>query len=378
MDKIIMTDSKLKLTDHDPNYVRIEICKKFIQSTTRPKYLLGRNMYAKGVVRHVNINGFIDDFTTDRSYLEKPIIKAEDVPADALVLIIAGGRPLTAEKRLKDLGLEYLDYFSFYRYSGLPLDDIHFLEGFIGDLTDNREKYDWIYGELEDEVSKEQFKKLLEFKRSYNLDYLRGFEDLEDKQYFENFLELDREGEVFADVGSYDGYTSEAFANKCPGFAEIHVFEPIPENMTSVKERLIRFKNVYFHPLGLSDRRQILRFSVGGSTSTTSLDGTEIVELDKMDNILDGNVTFIKIDIEGAEIEAIEGAKETIEKYHPKLAISVYHKPCDIWMIPEKILSIRTDYKIYLRHYTESIYETVMFFVPTPTKASTALKNGYE
>lgn len=49
---------------------------------------------------------------------------------------------------------------------------------------------------------------------------------------------------------------------------------------------------------------------------------------------------------------------------HPKIAISVYHKSSDFRKIPEQILSIRSDYKIYLRHYTESIYETVMFFIP--------------
>lgn len=70
------------------------------------------------------------------------------------------------------------------------------------------------------------------------------------------------------------------------------------------------------------------------------------------------------MDIEGAENEAIEGAKKTIMRCHPVLAISVYHKADDLWKIPNQVLEIRNDYKIYLRHYTEGIAETVMFFVP--------------
>lgn len=359
-----MTDSGLKLKDYGLNCEKSALCKEFIQNTTRPKYLFGRNMYAGKIIQHVDIDGFIDDFTDDTNYLGKPIVKVDKIPSNALVLVLSGGRPLSAEKRIQNIGLECLDYFAFYKYSGLPLDNIHFMEGFADDFATNRKKYEWIYEKLEDTVSKEQFKKLLEFKTSYELDCLKGFKHLEDKQYFEDFLELSPEGEVFADVGSYDGYTSEAFINICPAFLKIHIFEPIPENMKVVKEKLAQFNGISFHPIGLSDKRQILRFSVGGSSSTTNATGSETVKVDKMDDIVDGKVTFIKMDIEGAELEAIEGAKETIAKYRPKLAVSIYHRPCDTWMIPEKILSIYDGYKIYLRHYTESVYETVMFFIP--------------
>ncbi len=70
------------------------------------------------------------------------------------------------------------------------------------------------------------------------------------------------------------------------------------------------------------------------------------------------------MDIEGAEFEALKGASGIIRKHQPKLAISVYHKASDYWEIPELIFSIRNDYKLYLRHYTEGIAETVMFFIP--------------
>ena len=70
------------------------------------------------------------------------------------------------------------------------------------------------------------------------------------------------------------------------------------------------------------------------------------------------------MDIEGNEIAAINGAKKTILRNHPKLAICVYHKGDDFVSIPQAVFRIRKDYDVYLRHYTQGIFETVMFFVP--------------
>ena len=79
-----------------------------------------------------------------------------------------------------------------------------------------------------------------------------------------------------------------------------------------------------------------------------------------MDDIVKENTSLIKMYIEGAELDAISGAKHLIENGSP-LAISVYHKPSDIWMIPELILSINPCYKFYLRHYSKSIVDTVLY-----------------
>ena len=69
------------------------------------------------------------------------------------------------------------------------------------------------------------------------------------------------------------------------------------------------------------------------------------------------------MDIEGAELEALKGAEETIKRYRPKLAICVYHKPEDIVEIPKYILNINPDYKLYLRHYSDNAGETVLYAI---------------
>jgi len=99
-----------------------------------------------------------------------------------------------------------------------------------------------------------------------------------------------------------------------------------------------------------------------GSSIVENSACTSVIETTSIDEILDGGeATYIKMDIEGAEYEALLGAKNTIKKYKPKCAISIYHKRCDIWEIPILLLSYNPDYKFYLRTYSFSGNDTVLY-----------------
>ena len=134
--------------------------------------------------------------------------------------------------------------------------------------------------------------------------------------------------------------------------------------MEKVRESLRGYSNVDYCQVAASDRKETLFFEYGGIGSKLTEEGNVEVQADRIDEFIKDKVTFMKMDIEGAESAAIEGAKQTILKYHPRLAICVYHKPGDYVDIPTQILSIRDDYDIYMRQYTEVPYETVMFFMP--------------
>lgn len=339
-------------------------CAEFLAGGARPKYLLGRNVYAESVAKHVDLSGFVDDFTHEVSYLGRPVIRSQDIPADALVLNAAGGRPLSAKRRLDELGLENLAYFAFAKYAGLPLTPVVFNEGFSEEFQANEAEYRWIEGRFYDELSCSLFRKLTSFRLKYDLELLRGFEAREHAQYFEDFLDLQPAGETFVDVGGYDGATSREFIRRCPGYRAVHVFEPEPQNYRKCVAALESSANVHCHPLGLSDAKRSLRLTAQGSGSKIVEDGAVVIEVDRLDDVLQEAPTLIKIDIEGEEAAAIAGARRTIAAHHPRLAICVYHRAGDFWRIPRQVLNIRDDYDIYLRHYTESIYETVMFFMP--------------
>ncbi|WP_233709106.1 FkbM family methyltransferase, partial [Helicobacter muridarum] len=75
-------------------------------------------------------------------------------------------------------------------------------------------------------------------------------------------------------------------------------------------------------------------------------------------------LVFIKMDIEGEEMNALKGMIDIITAYQPILAISVYHAPTDVYTIPKYIASLNKHYKVYFRHYSQGLIESVMFFIP--------------
>lgn len=354
---------KLTVDNYQDNEVARVFCKKFLAGT-RPRYVLGRNDYAKSISSLLELEGFIDDFATESEYLGKPIVKIGDVPKDGLVISTSTIRPLSASRRLTEHALEFLDYFSFRRYSGLKLVEVNFEDKFKEDFEAHGHNYAKVYERLSDEESKAIFAKIINFRLSQDITYLEGFKDLEDRQYFEGFLRLESTGETFVDVGSFNGYTSECFIRLCPGYKSIHVFEPETANMAAVKKRLSGYPHIHYYPCGLSNVPQTLRFEASGSASRISERGDREIRVERLDAVLMEPFTYLKMDVEGAELSAIEGARESIIKNHPRLAISVYHRFDDFWRIPEKVLSCRDDYRIFLRHYTEGVTETVMFFIP--------------
>ena len=112
---------------------------------------------------------------------------------------------------------------------------------------------------------------------------------------------------------------------------------------------------------GLFDKDGTISFmSQDGEGSLICEEGTEKIDICKIDTEA-SDATFIKMDIEGAELKALMGAKETIVKNKPKLAISIYHKPEDIIEIPKYLKTLVPEYKFYLRQYTMSYLECVLY-----------------
>jgi FkbM family methyltransferase len=359
-----VVSEKLAIDKHTKNSEAIGFCNKFLQKNI-PRYIFGRNQWGKSIAEAIDVDGFIDDFTSDSQFAGKPIVPIGDIPKEALVVSsVVLGRPLSSQKRIIEKGLRGLDYFSFKKYSGLHLDQVLFLDSFADEFDVNRERYEWVYGILSDSESKQVLQSLLNFRLSHDLTYMEGFTDAQYRQYFEEFLGLGDGTEIFLDVGCFDGYTSLEFIRRYPEYKEIHVFEPDPNNMSKVRSRLAQYPAVIYHQFGCSNRAQILRLSSQGSSSKVSENGDCEIQVARIDDLVTSPYTFLKMDIEGYELQALEGACGSIKNHHPVLAISVYHKIDDIWRIPELILNIRSDYNVYLRHYTEGVTETVMFFVP--------------
>ncbi|MBH0042951.1 FkbM family methyltransferase [Pseudoalteromonas sp. SWXJZ10B] len=190
------------------------------------------------------------------------------------------------------------------------------------------------------------------------------------EQYaFEDWLRVEK-GDVVLDCGGANGDTALYFAAN--GAEKVYSFEFLKSNIKkfiTVLDKNSQCKGqVSIVEKALWDRSGIkLSFEDNGNASTVSeakITEDNFVETISIDDFLlqqISRVDFIKMDIEGAELSALKGAKESIIKYKPKLAICVYHKDCDLVEIPKFILSLGCGYKLNFDYYTDTGAEAVLY-----------------
>lgn len=231
----------------------------------------------------------------------------------------------------------------------------------ISYFTQNLDKYQQVYNMLADNFSKQVY--LERIKRVYLLSDISAVVSPADEEYFDEVNVL-TDKEVFVDCGGYDGDTSLRFVDRCGGkYKKIIVFEP-EISKKEVIERNLEGTNHEVYLYGVWSENKNLYFEARGDVASRIIDKecgdkVQVVALD--DYVYDEKPTFIKMDIEGAEMEALIGARRIIQTYKPKLAVCLYHKPQDLFEIPIYIKSLNEDYRLYIRQYANSRYETVCY-----------------
>jgi FkbM family methyltransferase len=188
-------------------------------------------------------------------------------------------------------------------------------------------------------------------------------------------------GDVVLDCGGCYGDTALYFAAKVGPTGRVLSFEFVPANLA------IWRRNIDLNP-GLKPRIQLIESAVAERTgpplflegegpgtrvvSRSSQPGAVSVRTVTLDDVVREEelerVDFIKMDIEGSELSALRGSEETLKRFRPKLAISVYHQLEDFWNIPQYLDSLDLGYRFHLRHFTIHAEETVLFAVPEPAR----------
>lgn len=198
---------------------------------------------------------------------------------------------------------------------------------------------------------------------------------LEEYKYKNNDFEIKAiNNDTVIDAGGCWADTALYFADKVGGKGKVYSFEFIPKNLAIFSTNInlnpklqkhikviekpvsdVSGKKVYYKDFGPASKVQFQNFKeADGETETISID-----DFVKENNI--AKIDFIKMDIEGSELPALEGAINVIKKDKPKLAIAIYHSWEDFINIPKWILGLNLGYKIYLGHYTIHSEETVIF-----------------
>ncbi|WP_051685583.1 FkbM family methyltransferase [Clostridium sp. KNHs205] len=190
-------------------------------------------------------------------------------------------------------------------------------------------------------------------------------------QYFDFFVP--HQNESFVDAGCWDGGTAYRFAGWCGqlGYNKIFSFEPDKKSYEICKVTLQGLRNCSIYPYGLSDKTKSVSFIANGNEDARIIrlgenilknDKIETIDCVALDELLSGEeITFIKMDIEGAEYDAIVGATKIITEQKPRLAVSVYHNAKHFIEIPRLLLELRPDYRIWMRQYSLLSNETILY-----------------
>lgn len=235
---------------------------------------------------------------------------------------------------------------------------------FAKDLFINKNKYEEVFELLEDELSKQTLLAIMCFKITNQTSYLTNYLQFVIDQYFDSkIIKNEPMGEVFVDCGAFIGDTAYTFKKLNIPLKSYYFLEPNPQSLALAKQYLKKFNDITYLPLAVGNKKDELSFSAVGASSHIDKTGNIKVEVDAIDNIISEKITFIKMDVEGFEKEALLGTKKHIQTTKPKLAISAYHRPNDVWKLVETIKSIRDDYKFFLRVYHSSYCEAVLYAV---------------
>jgi FkbM family methyltransferase len=190
-------------------------------------------------------------------------------------------------------------------------------------------------------------------------------------QYLPDDVLALRQGEVFVDSGAYDGDTIRTVLRRCPRFRRIHAFEPDPGSYAALEALRDALPaetgaRITLHQMATADHSCLAHFAANGDPASALQESGRLrVQCGLLDEVLSGeSVSFIKMDVEGAEAATLRGSRALIERCRPVLAVAAYHAQSDLWRLPLLLSSLSSDYLLHLRPHQSEGFELVCYGVP--------------
>lgn len=227
-----------------------------------------------------------------------------------------------------------------------------------------------IFSLWSDDASKLEYLTQLRWRLFLDFDGLSS--PVSHEQYFPDDLFSFTPDEIFVDCGAFDGDSLKSFVyRRGDDFKKYIALEPDPVNLKNLENDISSMKpslknKITIYPVAATDKRGKLRFDATGTAAATiSETGTIEINCAPLDDILaNSHPTYIKMDIEGAELNALLGAKQVIQEFKPVLAISVYHQQNHLWRIPMIVRSFCDQYSFFLRPHNEEAWDLILYAIP--------------
>ncbi len=322
-----------------------------LKSSTKPLILYGMGLGAEKIIAELEQRGLkaddifaSDEFVRGHSFKGYKVLKYNEVCEkykDFNIVLCFASHIDSVIEHIEKINKEHTVFAPDVPVAGGGLFTREYIQ-------ENESEFDEVYSRLADSESKRVYLDILSFKVSGKIEYLlRSF--CEKDRVYSEILKLG-DGEEIIDLGAYDGDTIREFTSATNGkYKHITALEPDAKSYKKLLKNTDGMKNLTTLNMGVWSKKDTLIFSAdAGRNSKLSSSGTsvEVTDIDSL-NI---PATFIKMDIEGSEMRALEGMESTVKTYLPKLYICAYHRNEDLFALPLKVWELDERYKIYFRH----------------------------
>lgn len=328
-------------------------CWQVLKEETRPLYIYGMGNGAEKIMAvfseyGIEVKGFFasDEFVRGHSFMGYKVKKYSEVCAEegdfVIVLAFAAGYDSLIEK-VEGMAAEHPLYAPDVPIEGGGLFTYEYCLGHASEIEE-------VYESLADDLSRKVFADVINFRISGRPEYLKRITTPKSEVYTD--IIKPSGSEVYVDLGAYTGDTIAELLEFTEGrYEKIYALEPDKRNFKKLSKSTEGMKNVEIFNCAVWECDTELMFADrSGRQSAVSSTGKP-KEARSVDSVLEGGrADIIKMDVEGAEDEALNGSAATIEKYSPKLMVSLYHRNRDIFYLPLKIKKMNPQYRLYIRH----------------------------
>ncbi|MGN7292360.1 FkbM family methyltransferase [Rhizobium sp. SAFR-030] len=345
-----------------------------------PVWIFGAGGFAKGmfsalISKGFDVAGFLQTKPDIETLLDRPVRSLTEASLDRTAVQVAIGI-FNRETAFPDL--VSLAEAAGYKNIFIPPEFYPQLQAELGwkywmstrdEIISILPKLQTAFDLFEDEQSRDRFTRILKFRLGTDPAY-GSFRD-EDVQYFNRltapFLRKEK-GIVYVDGGAFDGDSHRDLA-KASNVSEAFLFEPDPANYSLLVHNTRQSASGITHclPIALSDGYKTLSFGGGtGESSAISDSGGQTIVTAALDSLFPNRtIDFLKLDIEGAEAAAIEGATEILQRSQPVVAISLYHKVGDLADLPILLKRILPNHSLHIIQHMYNSFESVLYAVPS-------------